>query len=279
MLLGLHTYSLYLHGVGQAWADFKLPWPRQLTTFELFDEAVHLGLDGLHLDDGVLESLDPAYLLILLFALCIVNIPIAAFALLGGAVAVGVGFGAQNLINNFISGFIIMGERPINIGDLIEVEGILGKVEEVGARCTRIRTGENINILVPNSSFLEKNIINWTLSDKKLRTCVTVGVVYGSPVDDVKRLLVQAVNETDKILKKPEPFVLFNDFGDNALIFGVYFWISVRRNLERRMIESSIRFRIDELFRAADIVIAFPQRDMHLDTQKSLEIQLLDSRQ
>jgi hypothetical protein len=99
-----------------------------------------------------------AYLLILIFALRIVNIPLAAFAFFGGAIAIGVGFGAQNLINNFISGFIMMAERPISIGDLIELEGILGKVEEIGARCTRVRTGENIHILVPNSSFLEKNI-------------------------------------------------------------------------------------------------------------------------
>ena len=123
-----------------------------------------------------------SYLLVLLFALRMVNIPLAAFAFLGGAIAIGVGFGAQNLINNFISGFIMMAERPISIGDLIELEGVLGQVEEIGARCTRVRTGENIHILVPNSSFLEKNITNWTLSDRKIRAKVTVGVIYGSPV-------------------------------------------------------------------------------------------------
>lgn len=209
-----------------------------------------------------------AYLLVLLFALRVVNIPLTAFAFLGGAIAIGVGFGAQNLINNFISGFIMMAERPINIGDLIEIEGMLGKVEEIGARRTRIRTGENIDILVPNSSFLEKNITNWTLSDRKIRARVSVGVVYGSPVKEVEKLLLKAVTENEKVLQEPEPFVIFGDFGDNALIFEVDFWIYVRQIIERRLIESSIRYGIDELFREVSIVIAFPQRDVHLDTHK-----------
>jgi len=213
-----------------------------------------------------------AYLLVVLMALRMVNIPLGAFAFLGGAIAIGVGFGAQNIINNFISGFIIMMERPINIGSIIEVEGVLGQVEEIGARCTRVRTGENIDILVPNSTFLEKNITNWTLSDQKIRTKIVVGVIYGSPVREVEEFLLKAAKENEKVLKDPEPFVVFNDFGDNALIFEVYFWIVISRIIERRLIESSVRFRIDDLFREADIIIAFPQRDVHLDTQKPLEL-------
>ncbi|KPJ79182.1 MAG: hypothetical protein AMJ54_00380 [Deltaproteobacteria bacterium SG8_13] len=220
-----------------------------------------------------------AYCLVFLFALRMVNIPLAAFAFLGGAVAIGVGFGAQNLINNFISGFIIMGERPISIGDLIEVEGVLGQVEEIGARSTRVRTGENIHIMVPNSSFLEKNITNWTLSDRKIRTQVSVGVVYGSPVREVELLLVRAAVENQQVLKHPEPFVLFRDFGDSALIFEIFFWVSIHRVIERRQIESSIRFRIDELFREAGITIAFPQLDVHLDTQRQLELRLTNRKE
>jgi len=219
-----------------------------------------------------------AYVLVLLFAFRMVNIPLAAFAFLGGAIAIGVGFGAQNIINNFISGFIIMTERPISVGDLIEVDGMLGEVEEIGARCTRVRTGENIHILVPNSTFLEKNITNWTLSDKKIRTKVTVGVIYGSPVDKVKELLLKAARENDRVNKDPEPFVLFADFGDNALIFDIYFWVSIKRIIERKFIESSVRFRIDDLFREAGIVIAFPQRDVHLDAYKPLELHILDNK-
>ena len=212
------------------------------------------------------------YLLVALFAMRMVNIPLAAFAFLGGAIAIGLGFGAQNLINNFISGFIMLAERPISIGDLIEIEGVVGQVEEIGARCTRIRTGENIHILVPNSAFLEKNITNWTLSDHNIRTKVTVGVIYGSPVPETRRLLLKAVQENDRVIKTPEPFVLFQDFGDNALIFDVFFWIRVNKIIERRIIESSVRFSIDDLFREAGLVIAFPQHDVHLDTQKPLEL-------
>ena len=216
-----------------------------------------------------------AVFLIILFALRVVNMPLTLFTFLGGAVAIGVGFGAQNLINNFISGFIVMAEQPIKIGDLVEIEGMFAMVEEIGARCTRIRTGGNVQILVPNSSFLEKNIINWTLSDKEVRAQVTVGVIYGSPVREVERLMLQVADEHTRVRKAPKPFVLFNDFGDNALIFDLYFWISMNRIMDRRIIESDIRFHIDKLFREAGIVIAFPQRDVHLDTQKPLEFRLV----
>lgn len=216
-----------------------------------------------------------AYIMILLFALRLINVPLTAFAFLGGAIAIGVGFGAQNLINNFISGFIIMAERPISIGSLIELDGVLGMVEEIGARCTRVRTGENIHILVPNSSFLQEKITNWTLSDHEIRTKVLVGVVYGSPVRKAEELLLKATKENDQVLKNPEPFVVFSDFGDNALIFEVHFWIRITRVIERRLIESSVRFHIDDLFREADIVIAFPQRDVHLDASRPLELRIL----
>ncbi|MBN2468443.1 MAG: mechanosensitive ion channel [Deltaproteobacteria bacterium] len=214
-------------------------------------------------------------LLVFLFVLRIVNVPLTAFAFLGGAIAIGVGFGAQNLINNFISGFIIMAERPIKIGDLVEVDGNFAVVEEIGGRCTRIRTGANYHILVPNSSFLEKNIINWTLSDKKIRTNVTVGVIYGSPVEEVRRLLMRSAEDNTRILKEPAPFVLFNDFGDSALVFDLYFWIRIERLMDRKRLESDVRFRIDDSFREAGIVIAFPQRDLHLDARDPIRIRVL----
>jgi len=216
-------------------------------------------------------------LIILLFCMRLVHLPITAFAFLGGALAIGVGFGAQNLLNNFISGFIIMAERPIRLGDLIEIEGSFARVEDIGPRCTRIRTGDNIHILVPNSSFLEKNIVNWTLSDKLVRANVTVGVMYGSPVREVERLLLKTARENEKVDREPEPFVLFRDFGDNALIFSLYFWMSMETMTERLLLESDIRFHIDDLFREAGIVIAFPQRDIHLDTSRPLDIKFVDA--
>ena len=217
-----------------------------------------------------------AYLMVLLIAFRIVNIPLAAFAFFGGAIAIGVGFGAQNLINNFISGFILMGERPISIGDLIEIEGVLGKVQEIGARCTRIRTGENIHILVPNSSLIEKNITNWTLSDTRIRTRVRVGVVYGSNIPKVTELMIQSVRDNAKTFQTPSPFVLFHDFGENALMFDVYFWISINAIIERKIIESEIRYRIETLFKQAAIVVAFPQRDVHLVASRSIQLEMVE---
>ena len=217
-----------------------------------------------------------AYIIVFLITLGKLRIPLQSFATLGGGIAIGLGFAAQTIIKNFISGYILLGEKPIDIGDLVEVGGILGNVKDIGSRSTLLRTGENKDILVPNSYFLENNITNWTRKDRRIRAQVTVGVVYGSPVDQVKELLLQAAGACDQILQNPQPFVLFNDFGDNALIFDIYFWIEVVGVLGRRIIQSTLRFKIDELFRAAGIVIAFPQRDVHLDAQGPLEVRLVD---
>lgn len=213
--------------------------------------------------------------LIVLFALHTVNIPLTALTFLGGAFAIGVGFGTQNLLNNFISGFILMLERPVKIGDTIEFENTIGTVEEIGIRCTRIRTASNVHILVPNSSLLEKNIVNWTLSDHIIRCQVRVGVAYGSNVREVSKLLYKAVAEHDKILKKPEPIVIFNDFGDSALIFDIYYWIRIGdTRMEKFIIESNVRFLIEKHFREGDISIPFPQRDIHLDTTQPLNLRI-----
>jgi potassium efflux system protein len=213
--------------------------------------------------------------LIVLFALHTVNIPLTALTFLGGAFAIGVGFGTQNLLNNFISGFIIMLERPVKIGDTIEFESTIGTIEEIGIRCTRIRTASNVHILVPNSSLLEKNIVNWTLSDQIIRCQVRVGVAYGSKVREVSRLLYKAIAEHEKILKKPEPVVIFNDFGDSALIFDVYYWIRLGDNrMEKLIIESNVRFLIEKHLREGGITIPFPQRDIHLDTTQPFNLRI-----
>jgi potassium efflux system protein len=213
--------------------------------------------------------------LLTLLALNIINVPLTAFTLLGGALAIGLGFGSQNIVNNFISGLILFAERPIRVGDMIEVDGTYGVVEHIGPRSTRVRSFSNIHIIVPNSSFLEKNVINWTLSDDRIRTQVTVGVAYGSPTREVARLIRKAVDEQAKVLKAPEPIVIFTDFGDSALIFDVYFWIRMRKQMDRRIVESDIRHHLDELFHEAGITIAFPQRDVHLDSVRPVEVRLV----
>ena len=210
-----------------------------------------------------------------LTALSLLGIPLTAFAFATGAIAIGVGFGAQNIINNFISGWILMAERPIRINDFIEIDNTQGVVEAVGTRSTRIRRTDGVHLLVPNSQLLERTVVNWTLVDREIRTTVRVGVEYGSPVKLVADLVLQAVKEHPLIKKKPVPSVVFEDFGDNALIFDAYFWSDVGGEKFLRDIRSDIRFRITELFEENDIVVAFPQRDVHLDTNKPLELRML----
>jgi potassium-dependent mechanosensitive channel len=218
-----------------------------------------------------------ALLVFLVFSLRFVNIPLTVFTFLGGAIAIGVGFGAQNLLNNFISGIILLAERPVKINDLIEVENNFGIIEDIGMRCTCVRTPGNVHVLVPNSSFLEKNIVNWTLSDHEIRAKVALGVAYNSDLREVSRLILKAVYENEKVLKVPQPIVLFDEFGDSALTFIAYFWVSMKslQLLERRIIESDIRFRVIELFRDVGIVVAYPQHDIHLNTSEPLELRVV----
>jgi small-conductance mechanosensitive channel len=208
-------------------------------------------------------------------ALRIVHFPMTAFTVVGGALAIGVGFGSQNIVNNFISGLILMLERPIRPGDFVEVEGTHGIVERIGARSTRIQASNNTHMIVPNSFFLENHVVNYTLSDDTLRTEVRVGVAYGSPVRDVERLLLESVSGVAGVLDTRPPDVIFADFGNDALVFDLVFWVHARTNTERRRIESAARFRIDELFRAHGIVIAFPQRDVHFDFGRPLELRMV----
>ncbi|MAG31480.1 MAG: hypothetical protein CL908_11400 [Deltaproteobacteria bacterium] len=200
-----------------------------------------------------------------LFALRSVNIPLTAFAVVGGAIALGIGFGSQTLVSNFISGLLLLAERPIQVGDLVEIAGVVGTVETIGLRSTRIRTADNFHIIVPNAAFLETNVVNWTHQDPKIRMKVTVGVAYGSPTREVERLLIEAATGHERSLEHPPPTAYFRDFADSALLFDVRFWIRYDERTDRPGIESDVRFRIDELFAEHGITIAFPQMDVHLD--------------
>ncbi len=211
-------------------------------------------------------------------SLNLVNFPLTVFTIAGGAVAIGIGFGSQNVMNNFISGLILLFERPIRAGDLVGVEGTYGVVEHIGGRSTRIRTPDNTHMIVPNSKLLENSLINFTLSDDIVRTRVLVGVAYGSDVRLTERLLYQALQGHAAVLHDREPRVLFSDFGDNSLLFEAIFWLRARTMLERRQVESDLRYRIDELFRENGVVIAFPQRDVHLDTLTPLDVRVVRDR-
>ncbi len=212
-----------------------------------------------------------------LFSLQLVNFPLTVFTIAGGAVAIGVGFGSQNVMNNFISGLILLFERPIRAGDLVSVEGTHGIIDHIGARSTRIRAPDNTHMIVPNSHLVENSLVNFTLSDDVLRTSVTVGVAYGSPVRVVEQVLRAAVEGQSAILREPAPRILFTDFGESALVFEAIFWIRTRTVLDRRQMESDLRYRVDDLLRGAGVVIAFPQRDVHLDLPRPLEVRVAPS--
>ncbi|NNE60922.1 MAG: mechanosensitive ion channel, partial [Woeseia sp.] len=156
---------------------------------------------------------------VVLTGLSLLHIPVTAFHFLTGAIAIGVGFGAQNIINNFISGWILMTERPVRIDDFIEVDDHQGTVERIGNRSTRIRRVDGVRMLVPNSAMLERIVVNWTLVDINIRTTITVGVAYGSPTRRVAELFLQAVKEEPDVLAEPPAQVFFIDYGDSALIF------------------------------------------------------------
>jgi small-conductance mechanosensitive channel len=199
------------------------------------------------------------------------QVPLGAFAFVSGAIAIGVGFGAQNIINNFISGWILMWERPIKIGDFLELGDVRGTVESINTRSTRIRRVDGVHLLVPNSTLLENTVTNWTLVDDLVRTSVRVGVAYGSDVQKVSDLLNLAAAEHPDVLKEPAANVIFDDFGDSALMFDTNVWVHAEAERGLRLIRSDLRFRIDALFRENDIVIAFPQRDVHVNGQILLQ--------
>lgn len=227
-------------------------------------------LVGKRMNADVVQMISRAYLILALIvlgaiALEILGIPLTAFAFISGAVAIGFGFGAQNIINNFISGWILMWERPIRIGDFLEMGDVRGTVESINTRSTCIRRVDGVRLLVPNSYLLENTVTNWTLIDRLVRTTVRVGVAYGSDAQLVTALLKQAADEHEAVLKEPGCSVIFDDFGDNSLIFDLDFWILATAERSLRSVRSEIRYRVDALFRDNGVVIAFPQRDVHLD--------------
>ena len=214
----------------------------------------------------------------LLGAMNFVSIPLTVFTFLGGALAIGVGFGSQNILSNFISGLILLAERPVKVGDLIQMDDYYGNIESIGARSTVVLTGTNLRLIVPNSKFLENNVINFTHGSNDVIRCkVGVGVAYGSDTRVVTKLLEQAADDHGKVLKHPAAFVLFKEFADNSLNFELHFWLNMTRPLDQLQVESDLRYRIDSLFNEAGIVIAFPQRDIHIDASTPIPFRMVNS--
>ena len=193
------------------------------------------------------------------------RLDLTMLGVVAAAVGVGVGFGLQNIANNFISGIFILFERPIKVGDRIEVGEVHGHVVRIAARATTVRTNDNIDIIIPNSSFTSFNVINWSHGDQKVRFRVPVAVAYGSDARLVERLLLEVAHENENVLKEPSPRVVFWAFGDSALEFQLRVWTT--RMLHRRgVFFGQLNLAIYEKFQQHGIHIPFPQRDLHLKT-------------
>ncbi len=191
------------------------------------------------------------------------GIDLTALNVLAGAVGLGIGFGLQNIVSNFISGLIILFERPIKIGDRIEVGNVVGDVIEIGSRSSTVVTNDNIAIIIPNSSFITENVINWKYTDEKIRFRVKVGVAYGSDVRLVEKLLLEVAAENPNVLADPEPVVRLLEFGDNGLLFELRPWSTTLVHRQGKLI-SELNFAIHDKFKEHNVEFPFPQRDLHI---------------
>ncbi len=191
------------------------------------------------------------------------GIDLSALGILLGALGIGIGFGLQNITNNFISGIIILFERPIKVGDRVEVGGITGNVTNISARSTTLLTNDNISVVVPNSDFINSTVINWSLLDRNVRFNFPVGVSYKEDPERVKALLLEVAHDNPGVLRVPKPDVLIDGFGDSSIDLNLRVWTS-RFSDRPRVLRSQLYYAIFRKFRENGVEIPFPQRDMHL---------------
>jgi small-conductance mechanosensitive channel len=191
------------------------------------------------------------------------GIHLGALTVFAGAVGVGVGFGLQNIASNFISGLVILAERPITIGDRVEVAGVVGQVQQIRARSTVILTNDNISMIVPNTKFIDSPVTNWTYGDPRVRFRIPIGVAYGSDVHKVREALIAAGRSNAYVLEDPAPSVFLKQFGESSIDFELVVWSSEMSHRPSRF-KSDLNFAIEEKLREAGIEIPSPQRDLHI---------------
>ena len=201
------------------------------------------------------------------FAFRVIHLDLSSLAVVAGGLGVGIGFGLQNIVSNFISGLIILAERSIAIGHRIEVGGVAGQVQKINLRSTIVLTNDNIAIIVPNSNLIANPVTNWSYGDPKVRLRLPIGVAYGSDVEKLRRVLLEIAEANPAVLKEPRPSVRFLAFGDNSLNFELAVWtIDMARSPTR--FRSELYFAIERKLRENNIELPFPQRDLHLRSGK-----------
>ncbi|MCP4131895.1 MAG: mechanosensitive ion channel [bacterium] len=201
----------------------------------------------------------------LIIGLQVNGINLSVFATIGAALMVGIGFGLQNLASNFISGIVILLERPIKVGDYVEVEGIYGIIEHINARSTLIKTRENILMIVPNSKFISENVINWSHNDDNVLLKIPIGIAYESDPEQAKRVLLDIAKQSSYVMDTPSPNVLLNQFGNSSVDMVLEVWTSNMRL--RHEVISDINFAVSRRFSEEGIRIPFPQLDIHMRGQ------------
>ncbi|MBV1923806.1 MAG: mechanosensitive ion channel [Flavobacteriaceae bacterium] len=206
------------------------------------------------------------FIIVFFVILSLTGINITPFLAASAALLVGLGLALQELFQDIIGGILIIFDKSLMVGDVVEVEEKVGKVLEIKLRTTRAVTRDDKIIIIPNHKFISNSVYNYTQNGKTTREYVQVGVAYGSDTEKVTELLLQSVTSQTGVLKQPKPFVAFEDFGDSALVFSVYFYIN--KSFEVPILKSNVRYSIDKLFRENQITIPFPQRDVHLFQSK-----------
>jgi small-conductance mechanosensitive channel len=207
------------------------------------------------------------YLIVILITFDTIGVNVTAIFAASAALLVGVGLALQTFIQDIISGVFIIADQTVHVGDIIQLEGQVGKIENITLRTTRAVTIDNKVLIIPNHKFLTSILYNWTENGTLTREYIEVGVAYGSDLNGIKKLLIDLVGEFSEILKEPKPDVLFSDFGDNALDLKLYFTLDNSFNADR--IKSAVRYRIYEVFNDNSIEIPFPQRTLWLNQVES----------
>jgi small-conductance mechanosensitive channel len=208
-------------------------------------------------------------------SLTVAGIPLTVFTVVGGALAIGVGFGSQNIVNNFISGIIMLVEQPVRVGDVVDVDGTTGSIISIGTRSTKIKNADNKVFIVPNSFFLEKSVMNWSYDTPILKNTVNFGVAYGSDVRLLEKICLDIMKDETDIENSPVPQVLFQDFGDNNLNFSLIFHCNLDKVSSLPEVRSKVRFQVDEKFRQNKIEMAFPQRDLNFKFNRPIDVKVL----
>lgn len=234
-------------------------------------------LGRLHIDQPTRVTLSRAVYYVFLvfwglFTLRVLHVPLNIFTVLGGALAVGVGFGSQNLVSNFISGLMVLMERPLRVGDFIEVRGVSGFVERVGIRATRIRTPHNTRVIIPNKTFLEEFVTNFSISQGMMKSAVRFGVAYGTNVQQMIDLCMEIVLRHPQTLQDPSPGVFLVDFADNCLLFELSSWLNSHYVSDVNVYQSQLRLEILRAFEEHHIEIPFPQREVRLSMDRPLPV-------